>query len=247
MTRLQQELQRLYLPPGAAPAEAGPWPLVGADGRMRAMVLELHSPADWAALSQVWQGVQADLDLPAPAIAVSGRDGYQLWFALEAPVPVAQAAAFLEALCLRYLGPVKPWRLQRLPATDGGNQPAWHPAAVPAPQADDEHWSAFVAPDLAPVFADTPWLDTPPNPDGQASLLAPLRCATAAAFQRALQACGLVGEVPPPAAAAVPAAGVPQDPRQFLLSVMHDAGVPLAQRIEAAKALLGAADGPPRG
>jgi hypothetical protein len=46
------------------------------------------------------------------------------------------------------------------------------------------------------------------------------------------------------AEAAVPtpaAATAPNPPREFLLSVMNDATVPLALRIEAAKALLGAA------
>lgn len=253
MTRLQQELQRLYLllPPdtGASPAPAGGFHLVAADGRVRAMVLELREPADWGALSRVWQGVQADLDLPAPGIAVSGQDGYQLWFSLAIPVPASQAAAFLEALRLRYLAEVKPWRLRMAPAAAGAGDAGWQPPAVPAAQADDEHWSAFVSQDLAPMFAETPWLDTPPNPDGQAGLLATLRCTTPAAFQRALQACGLVAtaQPPPPAAAPAPAAaGAQQDPRQFLLAVMNDGSAPLALRIEAAKALLPGVDQVPQ-
>ena len=73
MTRLQTELERLYL---AAPAS-----LADAQGRVRALVLEAVLPASWDRLSAVWQGVQAELELPAPAIAVSGTDGVQLWFA----------------------------------------------------------------------------------------------------------------------------------------------------------------------
>ena len=60
------------------------------------MVLELTGPADWDVLSAVWRGVQADLELPAPAIAVSGTDGLQLWFSLEAPVPAAQLSRCAE-------------------------------------------------------------------------------------------------------------------------------------------------------
>ncbi|MDH4393121.1 MAG: hypothetical protein QE285_17085, partial [Aquabacterium sp.] len=166
MTRLQLELQRLYLPlplPGtAAPGTAAPGAgqLLAADGTLRAMVLELHGPASWAALSRVWQGVQAQLALPAPAIAVSGVDGYQLWFSLQQPVPAALAAAFLDALRQRHLADIPLRRLRMLPAAGT----TWQPAPVPARQADAEHWSAFVSQDLAPMFDDTPWLDMPPNP-----------------------------------------------------------------------------------
>ena len=100
MNRLQSELHRLYLAD-----ESG---LLDEQGRVRAMVLELTGPADWDVLSAVWRGVQADLELPAPAIAVSGTDGLQLWFSLEAPVPAAQAQAFLAALCAHYLPGVAP-------------------------------------------------------------------------------------------------------------------------------------------
>lgn len=268
MTRLQQALQRLYLPqPGdAAP---GAFQLLAADGSVRALVLELHGPADWAAASRVWQGVQADLAWPAPGIAVSGTDGYQLWFSLQQPVPAAQAAALLDALRLRYLADIPLRRLRWLPGP-GGAAAAWQPGAVPAPQADAEHWSAFVSQDLAPMFEDTPWLDMPPNPDGQAGLLAQLRSISPGDFQQALETCGLqppsTGALQPPPAtpaaqpvspAVAPAAVLPgsrsdtrsdtrpdtrqdalQDPRQFLLSVMQDASAPLALRIEAARALL---------
>ena len=49
-----------------------------------------------------------------------------------------------------------------------------HAAVIPAEPDRPEHWSAFVAPDLAPIFNDTPWLDLPPNLEGQAELLARL-------------------------------------------------------------------------
>ncbi|MBP6421736.1 MAG: hypothetical protein KA271_02470, partial [Propionivibrio sp.] len=51
--------------------------LMTAAGHVRTMVLELSKPADWNGLSTVWQRVQSELELPAPAIAVSGKDGYQ--------------------------------------------------------------------------------------------------------------------------------------------------------------------------
>jgi hypothetical protein len=268
MTRLQQELQRLYLPlpaEGGASGAAAP-SLIDAQGQVRAMVLTLAAPADWPTLWRVWNGVQADLGLPAPAIAVSGTDGHQLWFSLAEPVPAAQAQGFLAALCRHYLADIEPARLRAMPvanATPG--QPPQHAEPVPAEIGNGGHWSAFVAPDLAPVFADEPWLDLPPSPDGQAQLLArlqPIRPGDLAQAWERLRpdpqaplptpgndpAAG-----PAPAAATAPAAppsdaplaatGPWLDPRQFLLAVMNDQGIALGLRIEAAKALLAGSDG----
>ena len=259
MTRLQRELHRLYLPqpPGGqdtAPDEAG---LIDAQGRVRAMVLALARPADWQALSKVWNGVQLDLALPAPAIAVAGEDGYQLWFSLAEPVPAPQALAFLESLRVRYLGAIATHRVSMMPAVEGSSPlPARHARWVPALQAGSGRWSAFVAPDLAPVFADEPWLDLPPNPDGQASLLAQLTSAPLADFQQALDRLGPAPAPPAPAPASASAAparavaadglisagpapkGAGLDARRFLLDVMNNDSVALGLRIEAAKALL---------
>ena len=124
MITLQSELDRLYNrlapdgrhPPGAATD------LIAPDGRVRALVLALARPADWALMSVLWRGVQTDLELPAPAIAVSGIDAYQLWFSLAEPVSLAQAKAFLESLRLRYLGQIEPGRLSIRPWGDAANQ-----------------------------------------------------------------------------------------------------------------------------
>jgi len=243
MNRLQQELQRLYGPQADARLglDLDARGMVDVQGRVRAMVLELARPADWVALSTVWGGVQADMTLPAPAIAVNGRDGYQLWFSLLEPVPVPKAAAFLDALRRRYLGDIVPVRVGMLPALDAAStRPLVHIRPVPALQADSGVWSAFVATDLAPMFADEPWLDMPPNPDGQAQLLAPLKSIPPAEFELALQqlapttelaAPGLVSNAPALTAASL-------DPKRFLVDVMNNDSLDLALRIEAAKALL---------
>jgi hypothetical protein len=219
MDRLPTELQRLFL-------SRGP----GGD-RVRGPVLELLRPLGWETIARVWEGVQVDLGLPAPAIAVSGTDACQLWFSLTEAVVVSEAQAFLEGLRARYLADVTPERLRLAPQ---GVSPL--PPAAVAP----ERWSAFVAPDLAPLFVDEPWLDQPPGADAQAELLSRVQPATPEAFARALAK--LV-----PAAAAPgtgrPATGDRADPRQFLLSVMQDASVDLRLRIEAAKALLQAGGG----
>lgn len=266
MTRLQQELDRLYLlrPAKGGAADPATPGLIDAEGQVRAMLLTLAAPPDWPTLWRVWNGVQADLELPAPAIAVSGTDGHQLWFSLAEPVPAAQARDFLEALCRHYLADIKPARLRAMPAAGlGPGQPLQHADPVPAEvgsSGNSGHWSAFVAPDLAPVFADEPWLDLPPNPDGQAQLLArlqPIRPGDLAqALERLRPAAPMPAPLPKPgndasanpariatAAAAqnptpLAAAGPWHDPRQFLLAAMNDEGVALGLRIEAAKALL---------
>lgn len=248
MNRLLLELHRLYQPdPRAEPAADGPPVLIGPDGQVRALVLGLTRPADWAVLSRVWQGVQADLGLPAPAIAVDGQAGLQLWFSLAEPWPAAAAAAWLEDLRRRYLADIAPARVALWPRANDAEAAGWrHAGAVPALQPDGERWAAFVAPDLAAVFADEPWIDLPPNLDGQAQLLARLtsiRPEDASALQQAAPA-HAENAVPTPAQAAPPPAPDTNDPRQFLQRVMNDETVPLALRIDAAKALLTAAGGP---
>ncbi len=260
MNRLQRELGRLYLPlaTGGQDADGDESGLIDAAGRVRAMVLELARPADWSALSAVWKGVQIDLELPAPAIAVSGKDGYQLWFSLCEPVPAPQAWAFLHALRERYLAGINTGRIGLMPTQDGRSLPPQllHSAQLPARPTEGGRWAAFVAPDLAPVFAQEPWLDLPPNPDGQSALLSGLETIKAAEFERAMALLGPAsapapapappasGAAPPAAAEAGPTStrpppvGAGQSPKRFLLGVMNDDSVALDLRIEAAKALL---------
>lgn len=223
MNRLQNELQRLYLPaPGA-------W--TAADGRVRAAMLELVVPADAALLGAVWAGVQNELGLPAPAIVLSGRDGLQLWFALQQPAEAATARALVDGLCRRWLDELPAARRRCWPAPDAA------PPALPGAEVGAERWAALVSPDLAPLFTETPWLDLPPGDDAQAALLAPLRAITADELAAALRT------LAPPDTAAAPGAPEPRtaperEAERFLLSVMRDAAAPLAQRIDAAKALL---------
>jgi len=223
MSRLSSELERLYL--GPPPAHAVP------AGRTRALILELRRPLDWSALSRVYHGVQAELGWPAPAIAVSG-EGLQLWFSLREPVVREQGLALLGAFEERWLAALA--RRQ----VDAKAYP-WDDATprVPAALPGDDRWSAFVAPDLVAMFEDAPWLDVEPNEEGQAALLRPLRSVTPEEFAGAeRQVAEAVPAVASPTLAAAPPGTA--DPREFLASVMNDPSVPLALRIEAAKALL---------
>jgi hypothetical protein len=229
MNPLQTELNRLYLAP---------------EGQLRALVLELARPADWSQLAPLWRGVQTDLALPAPAIAVSGVDGYQLWFSLAEPVPALEGALFLDALRRHYLGTVTASRISLAPSLAA---PEAQPA-LPVPgqqQGASGHWSAFVAPDLAPIFADEPWLDQPPSPEAQASVLVRLQsikpAALAAALARLRSAASPQLPTEPPSQVptyAPVASGQALTPKAFLLAVMQDPAVALGLRIEAAKALL---------
>lgn len=226
MTRLQAEWQRLYL------HEAG-------DGRVRALVLEVKQPAGWDALSRVWQGVQHDLDWPAPAIAISGSDAYQLWFSLAQPVDAQRATAVLQHLVGRYLRDV-PLERVRVQAVDPGA-----PGTLPPAQVAAERWSAFVSADLAALFAEERWLDHPPGSDAQADLLSRVQAVKPEVFlsaeqQLAREQAAEAGMQPEGGLAAY---APTSDPRRFLLSVMQDASAPLHLRIEAAKALLSTTEG----
>lgn len=221
MNRLQRELLRLYGTDGTAPPQ-------------RALVLEVARPADWAAVGAVWQGVQTELDLPAPAIAVNGQDGYQLWFSLVEPLPSTDGLAFLRGLQLHYLTEVDPERVTCWP--DPGGTRAW--PATPRLLPDGEHWSAFVAPDLAPIFSTDPWLDFPPGDDAQADTLIGLRCMAAADFRVALHQLTRLTSSGPAIAPARATDDAALSARDFLRGVMRDPCVPLALRIDAAKALL---------
>ena len=129
-----------------------------------------------------------------------------------------------------------------------------HAMLVPALQPATGRWSAFVAPDLAAIFSEEPWLDLPPNPEAQAKVLARLECIKPAMFQAALERLSpavrqetlplisVAGErAGRPASPEVKASAVhgnSLDPKGFLLGVMNDQTVELHLRIEAAKALL---------
>jgi hypothetical protein len=248
MNRLHSEWARLLaVDPGA------PDNLIDPQGRTRALVVAWGHPADWSTLAALWQAVQAELDWPAPLIAVDGHGAFQLWFPLAEPVPVHTAQQVAAALAARWLPRAPAEAVARRlsvwprPADGSWQHAAPVPARLPGPE---PRWSAFVAPDLAAVFNDEPALDIDPGDDAQAELLARHRCIDARAWAQACQTL-LAPERAPTAVVPEPAthepatetalsdlAGPFDDPAAFLKAVMNHPGAPLAQRIEAARALL---------
>lgn len=236
MSRLQAQWQRLYEPTASHSATPP---------SVRTLVLELARPADWPTVARLWQAVQEELGLPAPGIAINGLDGYQLWFSLASHIATEQAVAFLEGLCARYWGDIPSERIGIMPSLDGqGLKPLRHAGVIPPFTPKEGQWAAFVARDLAPVFEETPWLDIPPNLDGQADLLSALRSGDADMIPSLKDRPAPASQAPAASDAVKPSSGqasgpaYTQDPRQFLLQVMNDPNVDLALRIEAAKALL---------
>jgi len=247
MNKLTTQLQRLYFLPDQ-PAEGDEanqaFQPVSAEGTVRTLVINFARPADWEALALLYQALQEELDLPAPAISVSGDKGFRLWLSLAQPVPVAQARHFLAALRRCYLADQPPASLELVPDTE--------PASinlVPELNAVTGKWSAFIDPSLGSMFSDESGLEMAPNMDRQADLLAGLKSIDAAAFRHGLAK--LAADEPSPSPAAAHEAGESahrrstlnvgnnyRDPQSFLLAVMNDPSASAGQRIKAAKALL---------
>jgi len=231
--RLLAELTRLFPGPAAlgsgAPGSPGAPGVLGTQGPpghgsttgaasatpplVHWLVLGLDHRAGAEPLGRVWQGLQSELALPPPALAVDGQALLQLWLPLAEPVPTATAAAWLAAVRQRWLADLPAHRIHTWPAAPSGTAGA--PAeggvadapALPPQPVGEERWSAFVSPDLLPVFADSPWLDLPPGDDAQAALLARVPKASPAAWRAACAGLGV-----PPVQVAQPAASTGPSP-----------------------------------
>ena len=232
--------------------------LVSPAGMVRAMVVSFARATDWAQVANLYQAVQDELDLPAPAVSVSGRKGYSLWFSLAEALPLAQIQAFLAALRLKYLADIPLAHLELQP-----NALAIKTLA-PARHNTTGKWSAFIDPSMGSMFIVEPGLEMAPILDRQAGMLAGLKSIKTANFQRALSILQAPSELDgePALTLAEAAARLPTkvsrppdladgyrysklgegntyaDPRDFLLAVMNDSSVGVKQRIKAAKALL---------
>jgi hypothetical protein len=180
MEKLIAELARLYLPPGTPPEliaqrllgqATDPINLVSDDGRTRAMVIAFHKTGDggeaqhWNRLCEVANALQAQLGLPAPAVSISGADGYGLWLSLESPVPATEAQKFLELLHLAYFPELEL-------APDAAVAPVELP---PCLNQRTGKWAAFIHPGMGASFAEEPGLEMAPPFAGQAAFLEALQ------------------------------------------------------------------------
>lgn len=226
--------------------------LVSPNGLVRTMVIGFENGRCWEDVAALYQGVQIDLDLPAPAISVSVVDGYQIWFSLAEAVPLAQAQAFLNALRRKYLADIPLSKLKFRPGIDGGEN-VRSSDLLPLMQVlkePDERWSAFIDPSMGSMFIDEPWLEMAPNLDKQGSMLAGVGSIKADDFQRAMSLMlsdPLIdadsGEGATCSATDRPVSWLGNeqhftDPKVFLSAVMNDPLIRMQDRIEAAKALL---------
>ena len=266
MNKLITELQRLYfldsqrwsgegaltaeiVATGVAGERSVAFDLVGADGQVRALVVEFEKAADWQHAARLYQAVQDELGWPAPALSISGHQGYAIWLSLADALPVAQAAAFLAALRNSYLADLPANRLGLRPAVDTIARVTLTPGRHPA----SGSWAAFIDPSLGGMFIDEPWLEMAPNQDKQADLLAAIKSISAAEFEQALS---VLQSSPQTGTAPIVTEPAPsgdvlarrratlnvgddyRDPQTFLLAVMNDTSACARHRIAAAKALL---------
>lgn len=192
MQKLISELTRLYLPADTLSPEVLAQHILGqttldvnlttGDGLTRAIVIPFQKVGDsedaqhWSRLCAVANGLQAQLGFPAPAVSISGANGYGLWLSLEAPVPMAQAQKFLELLRKAYF-----------PDMD------LRPDAVSAPvelppclHRSTGKWAAFIHPGMGASFADESGLEMAPPLSGQAAFLEGLQSISEVQFLHAL-------------------------------------------------------------
>lgn len=191
MQKLISELARLYLPPGAAATEALTQhilgqstlttSLAGGDGQVRAMVIPFNKTGDsddgqhWTRLCAVANALQTQLGFPAPAVSISGANGYGLWLSLETPVAAAQAHAFLGLLRQAYFPEVEL-------ASDAVSAPVELP---PCLNQRTGKWSAFIHPGMGASFAEDSGLDMAPPLAGQAAFLEGLQSISETQFLHA--------------------------------------------------------------
>ncbi|MDM5178970.1 hypothetical protein PO883_17350 [Massilia sp. DJPM01] len=173
--------------------------LVDGNGQTRAIVIAFRKTSGaeqaqhWTRLCTVANALQAELGFPAPAVSISGANGYYLWMSLDTPTPVARVQRFLELIRKAYTPDMEVF-------PDAASAP------VELPPCLDPHsgkWAAFIDPGLGASFADESGLEMPPPLAGQGALLERLERISAKQFQHAFdvleQAHGA------PATASVPA------------------------------------------
>lgn len=189
MLKLIQELMRLYLPEGAVTEEALQAHILGqqtlpvdittSGGLTRAIVIPFHripkhdEGRHWTLLCEVAHALQADLDLPAPAVSIASVDGFCLWLSLAVPLPSLQAGQFVELLRQAYFPEIEPVI----------GTPAELP---PCLNRETGRWTAFINPGMGASFIGEPGLEIAPPQAAQAAFLERLESIDPVSFDRAL-------------------------------------------------------------
>ncbi|MDQ2821999.1 MAG: hypothetical protein M3Y65_16665 [Pseudomonadota bacterium] len=191
MHKLILELIRLYLAPDTAPDRLAPRisghdssaiDLADADGNVRAIHLPFRKIRNgdeaqhWTLLCEVANALQTGMDFPAPAVSVSGSDGYGLWLSLVTPIPAALAQEFVALLKLAYFPDVK--MAVEPPTTQVLLPPCVHPQTG--------KWAAFIHPGMGASFADDSGLEMAPPLSGQVGFLESLQSIDDDQFAQAL-------------------------------------------------------------
>lgn len=161
--------------------------MVSGAGMTRTLVLRFDGAQagkgdqQWEALCAIANALQNQLDLPAPAVSISGSDGFILWLSLASPVPAAQARRFVTLLSAAHApdGAIHASAAEKLPEATA-LPPCLHPVS--------HKWAAFIHPGMGTSFAAEPGLDMAPPLAAQAGFLASLTSITPAQFARALDA-----------------------------------------------------------
>jgi hypothetical protein len=181
MQKLISELTRLYLPLPLTAGRVSPQALArhvsgeatlaidlaSSDAMVRAIAIPFPRMPDgepaghWTRLCATANGLQADLGLPAPAVSISGSDGYGLWLSLDTPIPVAQAQDFVALLRQAYF-----------PDMERQAGAAGAPVELPpCLNLATGKWAAFIHPGMGAAFADESGLEMAPPLAGQAAFL----------------------------------------------------------------------------
>jgi len=217
MEKLIAELRRLYLAPEAVTREALAQHIGGgitlaiklttADGLTRALAIPFRKirgdgeARHWTRLCAVANALQADLELPAPAVSIDGAHAYRLWLSLAEPVASSQAQDFLEALRQVYFPEIEL-------APDAATAPVYLP---PCLNPRSGKWAAFIHPGMGASFADESGLDMAPPLAGQVGFLEGLESIEPALFLRALQKLQKASGVTPQRAAPLAPPPPPED------------------------------------
>lgn len=148
MNKLTAELKRLY-----------------ADARSISLsfrkLKEDSEAGHWERLCAVANALQGELDLPAPAVSISGDGAYGLWLSLEKPLPAERAQEFVELLCAAYCP-----ELGQSPGAVG------KPLALPPVlNHSSGKWAAFIHPGMGVSFAGDEGLEVQPPEAGQLALI----------------------------------------------------------------------------